>query len=135
MVPVHAYGSHKGFEVFVVKSWWITPCVLLGTATVSAHVNDMGMDYRRYKDRYGQSCCHDRDCRPAADFVETVVSGRPVVRLLINGIWISVPRSYIVGDYSSDGRAHFCGHLHVPGNDPSDVRPEPVCVILPLRNS
>jgi hypothetical protein len=135
MVPSHSYGSHKVPGAFVVKSCWLIPCVLLSTATVSAHVNDMGMDYRRYKDRYGQSCCHDQDCRPASEFVETVVNGRPVVRLLINGIWISVSRSYVVADHASDGRAHFCGRLHVPGNDPSEVKPEPVCVILPPGNS
>ena len=118
-----------------MKSWWLATSMFMASATVSAHVNEMGMDYRRYKDRYGQSCCHDRDCRPAADFVETVVNGQTVVRLLINGIWISVSRSYVVREYASDGRAHFCGRLHVPGNDPSDVKPEPVCVILPPRNS
>jgi hypothetical protein len=118
-----------------VKRWWLALSTFLAATVVSAHVNDRGMDYRRYKDRYGQSCCHDRDCRPAADFVETVVNGLPVVRLFINGIWISVSRTYVVGDYASDGRAHFCGQLHVPGSDPADVRPEPVCVILPPRNS
>ena len=118
-----------------MKSWWLAPCMFLSAAAASAHVNDRGMDYRGYKDRYGLSCCHDRDCRPAADFVETVVNGQAVVRLLINGIWISVSRSYVVGDYASDGRAHFCGRLHVTGSGPADVKPEPICVILPPRNT
>lgn len=93
------------------------------------------MDYRAFKDRYGQSCCDDRDCRPADDFVEAVANGRPVVRLLIGGVWITVSRSFVIGAHASDGRAHFCGKLHVPGNDPADVRPEPVCIILPPRDA
>ena len=93
--------------------------MLLGASAASAHVNDRGMDYRAYKDRYGQSCCDVKDCRPAADFVETVVNGQAVVRLLIDGTWITVSRSYVVADYASDGRAHFCGNLHMSGRQPS----------------
>ena len=91
--------------------------------------------YRAYKDRYGQSCCDVKDCRPAADFVETVVNGQAVVRLLIDGSWITVARSYVVADYASDGRAHFCGNLHMGGNNPAEVKPEPICVILPPRET
>jgi hypothetical protein len=93
------------------------------------------MDYRAYKDRYGQSCCDVKDCRPAADFVEIVVNGQAVVRLLIDGSWITVARSYVVADYASDGRAHFCGNLHMGGNNPAEVKPEPICVILPPRET
>ena len=117
------------------NSWWLAPCVFLSVATASAHVGDSGMDYRNYKDRYGQSCCDDRDCRPAADFVETAVKDQPVVRLLINGIWITVSRDYVVANYASDGRAHFCGRLNVTGSSPADVKPEPTCIILPPRNT
>jgi len=109
--------------------------MFLSVAAASAHVNDRGMDYRSYKDRYRQSCCGDRDCRPATDFVETVVDGQTVVRLLIDGTWITVSRSYVVADYASDGRAHFCGRLHMPGGNPAEVKPEPVCVILPPRDA
>jgi hypothetical protein len=107
--------------------------VLVGVAAASAHVNDRGMDYRGYKDRYGQSCCSEKDCMPAADFHETVSGGRSVVRLLIDGVWITVPRSYVVGTYATDGRAHFCGNLHLPNNNPAEVKPEPTCIILPPR--
>ena len=65
-----------------MKSSWLVLCMLLGASAASAHVNDRGMDYRVYKDRYGQSCCDVKDCRPAADFVETVtrvVEGGSVV--------------------------------------------------------
>ena len=118
-----------------MKSSWLVLCMLLGASAASAHVNDRGMDYRAYKDRYGQSCCNVKDCRPAADFVETVVNGQAVVRLLIDGSWITVSRSYVVADYASDGRAHFCGNLHMSGHNPAEVKPEPICVILPPRET
>jgi putative tryptophan/tyrosine transport system substrate-binding protein len=68
-----------------MKSLWPVFGVLLGSVVASAHVNDGGMNYRRYKDRYGQSCCNEQDCRPASDFFETIVNGEPVVRMLIDG--------------------------------------------------
>ena len=58
-----------------------------------------------------------------------------VVRLLIDGSWITVARSYVVADHASDGRAHFCGNLHMNGNNPVEVKPEPICVILPPRET
>ena len=72
-------GSSDKVAPGTMKSLWLMSCMLLSAAVASAHVNDRGMDYRHYKDRYGQSCCDERDCRPAADFVETVVSGQAVV--------------------------------------------------------
>src|SRR5437870_10169277 len=104
-----------------MKSSWLVLCMLLGASAASAHVNDRGMDYRAYKDRYGLSCCDVRDCRPAADFVETVVNGEAVVRLLIDGSWITVSRYYVVADYASDGRGHFCGRLYMNGSNPTQV--------------
>ena len=118
-----------------MKSSWLVLCMLLSASAASAHVNDRGMDYRVYKDRYGQSCCDNRDCRPASDFVETVVNGQAVVRLLIDGTWITVARSYVVADDASDGRAHFCGKLHIHGSNPAEVKPEPICVVLPPRDT
>jgi len=109
--------------------------MLVGAVAASAHVNDRGMDYRTFKDRYGQSCCSEQDCVPAADFVETTAGSTAVVRLLINGVWITVPRSYVVGAFASDGRAHFCGRLHLPNGNPSEVKPEPTCIILPPRQT
>jgi len=109
--------------------------MLLSAVAASAHMSDRGMDYRAFKDRYGQSCCDDRDCRPAADYTETVEKGQAVVRLLIDGIWITVSRSYVVASYASDGRAHFCGRLHKSGSNPAGVKPEPICVILPPRDA
>jgi hypothetical protein len=112
----------------------VAPAILL-SAVAAAHVNDRGMDYRSFKDRFGQSCCDVDDCRPAADFVETVVNGQPVVRLLIEGVWITVSRSYVIAAQASDGRAHFCGRLHRPSSDPADVKAEPICIILPPHDT
>jgi len=114
---------------------WPLVCAFLSASVASAHVNDRGMDYQGYKDRYGQSCCDIRDCRPAADFVETVANGQAVVQLLIEGTWVTVSRSYVVADYATDGRAHFCGNLHRSGSNPAEVKPEPTCVILPPRET
>ena len=118
-----------------MKSLWPVFGVLLGSVVASAHVNDGGMNYRRYKDRYGQSCCNEQDCRPASDFLETIVNGEPVVRMLIDGAWITVPQSYVVAEPASDGRAHFCGRLFVTSSNPTDIKPEPICVILPPRDT
>jgi hypothetical protein len=119
--------------VYVLALLLIASAILLRAAT--AHVNDRGMDYRPFKDRFGQSCCDVDDCRPAADFVETIVDGQPVVRLLIEGIWFTVSRSYVIAAPASDGRAHFCGRLHRPSGNPADVKAEPICVILPPHDT
>jgi hypothetical protein len=118
----------------VIKTRWLLTWLVATTAAV-AHVNDRGMDYQRYKDRYGQSCCGMRDCRPADDFVETVVDGDAVVRLLLDRRWITVPGYYVVQDPATDGRAHFCGELYVLGDKPEQVLPGPTCVILPPRST
>ena len=118
-----------------MKSLWLASGMLLSAVGASAHMSDRVMDYRAFKDRYGQSCCDDRDCRPAADFTETVVKDQAVVRLLIDGNWITVSRSYVVASHASDGRAHFCGRLHASGSTAAEVKPEPVCVILPPRDA
>jgi len=107
------------------------PLLMLAASTL-AHVNDRGMNYQGYRDRYGQACCGVTDCRPADDFVETVVDGDAVVRLLLDGRWITVPRSYVVSDRATDGRAHFCGQVYV---FPAQVLVAANCVILPPRTT
>jgi hypothetical protein len=118
-----------------MNSLWVAALMILYVAVACAHVNDRGMDYGNYKDRYGQSCCDVRDCRPADDFIDTVANGDAVVRLLIDGTWITVSRSYVVASQASDGRAHFCGRIHRGGSGLGDVKPEPTCVILPPRDT
>jgi len=117
-----------------MKRFTVALAMLLSAAAV-AHVNDRGMDYRLFKDRFGQSCCGVEDCRPASDFLETVVDGEPVVRLLIDGVWITVEHSYVIADHATDGRAHFCGRLHRPGGTSPEVKAEPICVILPPHDT
>ena len=117
-----------------MKRVWILSGLVLGAAAAFAHVNDRGMDYESYKTRQGISCCGDQDCRPAADFVVTVADGRDVVRLLIDGHWIAVPRSYVVDDRASDGRAHYCGRFALVGS-PTTVKAWPICVILPPHDT
>jgi hypothetical protein len=118
-----------------MKIPWLPLCLLASTATAFAHVNDRGMDYERYKDRYGVSCCGVQDCRPADDFVEAVINGEHVVRLLLDRGWVTVPHSFVIPAPSTDERAHFCGELYVPGSDPAEVKAAPTCVILPPRST
>ena len=99
---------------------------------VRAHVNERGMDYRQFKDRVGIPCCTKEDCHPAEKFVETQEEGREVVRLLIDGAWITVSRDFLVAQPATDGRAHWCGIMLKTGN-PKIWRPGTRCIILPPR--
>ena len=105
----------------------------MGGMTANAHVNDKGMDYDSYKTASGHSCCDDSDCKPALDFIEATQDGKPVVRLLIDGLWVTFERSYVVANFATDGRAHFCGRLRISGNPPK-ADPDTVCIILPSRD-
>jgi len=99
---------------------------------VRAHVNERGMDYRLFKDAVGIPCCSKEDCRPAEKFVEAQENGREVVRLLIDGKWITVSRDFLVAQPATDGRAHWCGIMLQTGN-PRIWRPGTRCIILPPR--
>jgi hypothetical protein len=121
-------------SITVIKTRWLLLCLLATTVAV-AHVNDRGMDYQHYTDRYGQPCCGVLDCRPADDFAEMVVDGNAVVRLLLDGRWITVPSYYVTADAATDGRAHFCGQVYVLRTSPPRVLPGPTCVILPPRST
>jgi hypothetical protein len=106
--------------------------VLLGSVPTSAHDGDRGLDYSRYKDQKGAPCCDDRDCRAADDFVEVTERGQALVRLLIDGQWIDVPRAFVVAEDAPDGRAHWCGG-RLFTNSHLGWLPFPWCVILPPR--
>jgi hypothetical protein len=110
---------------------WLALFLVIGAWAAAAHINDRGMDYRAYKDRRGVPCCNDTDCRPAADYADTVVNGQGVVRLLIDGSWISVSRYFVVAEDATDGRAHWCGKTMLVGKE---SRPVPACIILPPRS-
>ena len=96
-----------------------------------AHVGDRGMDYGNYKDRRGISCCGNTDCQPAADYVD---SGPDLVRLLVDGIWFTVPRYFVIAEDATDGRAHWCGRMISVGTQ-GERAPVTACVILPPRNT
>jgi hypothetical protein len=106
----------------------------LGSALAPTHVGETGVDYGRYKDGRGISCCDSRDCRPADDFADTQVNGSPVVRLLLDGAWISVPRYFVVAEDASDGRAHWCGKMLRVGVTAERTRLT-ACIILPPRQT
>ena len=106
--------------------------VALGTAPALAHVNDWGMDYSLYKDHKGAPCCDNRDCRPADSFVEITKHGQAVVRLLIDGVWIDIPRTFVVAEDARDGRAHWCGGRLFTNSHLGWIA-FPWCVILPPR--
>jgi hypothetical protein len=106
--------------------------MLTAAAAVRAHVNDRGMDYKAYKDSDGVPCCNDTDCQPAENFIETVENGREVVRLLIDGVWITVHRSFMAGEYATDGRAHWCG-LKLKTGFTGKWKPGTRCIILPPK--
>jgi hypothetical protein len=105
---------------------------LVTTGGLNAHVNDRGMDYGRYQNAAGIPCCSREDCRPAEKFIETVEYGREVVRLLLDGVWITVSRSFLVDAPATDGRAHWCGLKLATGN-PRVWRLSTRCIILPPR--
>lgn len=106
--------------------------LLLLPVMAAAHVNDRGMDYRLFKDRIGIPCCDNKDCHPAEEFTEVVENGKEVVRLLIDGLWITVPRAFVIGEQATDGRAHWCG-MKLRTNSGRGWRPGTRCIILPPR--
>jgi len=112
----------------------IRPLAILLAASLPAlaHVDEHGIDYRQYRDLNGAPCCNDRDCRPADAFIEE--HGRAIVRLLIDGQWVDVPRAHVVAQRSPDGRAHWCGG-RLFTNSHLGWLPFPWCVILPPRAS
>jgi hypothetical protein len=116
----------------LVYRFLLLALLLLAPASVRGHVNDRGMDYRSFKDGTGIPCCDKDDCHPAEKFLETVENGREVIRLLIDGVWITVPRAFLIGEHATDGRAHWCG-IKLAANDGRSWRPGTRCVILPPR--
>jgi hypothetical protein len=106
--------------------------LVLGAFPALAHVGAPGIDYGGYKHPMGAPCCDERDCHPADDFIELTERGQPVVRLLINGQWITVPRAFVVAEDASDGSAHWCGGWRFTN---SHLGPAafPWCVILSPR--
>lgn len=106
--------------------------VLIIGGPTSAHVHK-DMDYRAYKMPNGVSCCNNQDCEAVADFVEATDNGKPVIRLLLEGTWVTVGREKVVAEDAQDGRAHWCGKM----DNGAFINAKPVtyCIILPPRGT
>jgi hypothetical protein len=67
--------------------------------------------YANLKDEVGESCCHDRDCRPAP--YRITAAG---VEMLVDERWIVVPEHHIQyrtlqGDTGETAGGHWCGKM------------------------
>jgi hypothetical protein len=89
--------------------------------------------YSSLVDREGQTCCHDRDCRPAR--YRTTAVG---VEMLVDGRWLVVPGDTIQyraldGDTGETAGGHWCGKLEygvtycavLPPNSASSISSNP----------
>ena len=85
--------------------------------------------YSPLKDRWGNSCCDDKDCRPGP--YRMTPTG---VQMLVNGEWIAVPEYTIqfralTGDTGETAGGHWCGDIrYVVGHGMDDSTH---CAILP----
>ena len=85
--------------------------------------------YSHLKDRWGNSCCNDKDCRPAA--YRVTPTG---VRMLVSGEWIAVPDYAIQyralpGDTGETAGGHWCGDIRYKPSDGMEYSTH--CAILP----
>jgi hypothetical protein len=72
--------------------------------------------YSPLRDRLGNSCCNEGDCRPAP--YRVTPSG---VQMFVEGEWIAVPDSTIqyralLGDTGETDGGHWCGQIHWQGH-------------------
>jgi len=84
--------------------------------------------YSPLRDRFGNSCCDEQDCRPAP--YRVTPTG---VQMFVYGEWIAVPEYTIryqslLGDTGETGGGHWCGRTH-RHNDGVDYITH--CAILP----
>ena len=85
--------------------------------------------YSPLKDRWGNSCCSDQDCRPVP--YRVTPAG---VQMLVHGNWIAVPDHLIQyralpGDTGETGGGHWCGEIRYTPGDGVDYSTH--CAILP----
>jgi hypothetical protein len=83
--------------------------VLLPDFALPTEAHDI---YSHLKDRWGNSCCAETDCRPAQ--YRLTPSG---VKMFVDGTWLDVPDSRIqyqalLGDRGESGGGHWCGRAH-----------------------
>jgi hypothetical protein len=94
----------SGFVALVICSLLTLASVTGWSAPTDAH--DI---YMALKNRYGQSCCNESDCRPA--HYRTTPAG---VQMLVDGEWLAVPEETIQyraleGDTGETAGGHWCG--------------------------
>jgi hypothetical protein len=85
--------------------------------------------YSPLKDRWGNSCCDEKDCRPAPYRVTPVG-----VQMFVNGDWIAVPDHAIQyralpGDTGETAGGHWCGDIRYRHGDGMAYTTH--CAILP----
>ena len=105
--------------VLSVFAFWLGPIAL-------AEAHDI---YSHLKDPWGNSCCNDKDCRPAP--YRVTPAG---VQMLIDGEWVEVPGYTIQyralsGDSGQTGGGHWCGRTYQKVDN--SVFHVTQCVVLP----
>jgi hypothetical protein len=107
--------------------------VLAGAALVTSlpPVGQAHDIYSHLMDRWGLSCCDQRDCRPAPYWV--TAGG---VKMLVDGRWIDVPDHAIqyrvlAGDTGETDGGHWCGFAATPSETDLDPVYTTRCAILP----
>ena len=85
--------------------------------------------YSHLKDRLGNSCCDEKDCRPAP--YRVTPTG---VQMFVDGEWIAVPDYAIQyralpGDTGETAGGHWCGRIHDGHGDRVDYSTH--CAVLP----
>jgi hypothetical protein len=86
--------------------------------------------YSGLKDTWGNSCCNNKDCRPAP--FRVTPSG---VQMFIDGAWIDVPNYTIeyrtlAGDSGETGGGHWCGRVYQKVDN--SLFHVTQCAVLPL---
>ena len=89
--------------------------------------------YSHLKDRSGNSCCDDKDCRPVP--YRVTPAG---VQMFVDGDWIAVPDYTIQyralpGDTGETAGGHWCGAIRTKHSDGLDYTTH--CAILPPNSA
>jgi hypothetical protein len=89
--------------------------------------------YHSLKNKAGESCCNDADCRPT--FYRVTSHG---VRMYVNGRWIDVPNDVIQyrslpGDTGETAGGHWCGPFTSGGGQTRCAVLPPNSALLSLR--
>jgi hypothetical protein len=103
----------------------ITAIALLGSE-LPADAHDI---YSPLRNRLGNSCCHEGDCRPAP--YRVTPTG---VQMFVEGEWITVPDFTIqyralLGDTGETDGGHWCGRMQNGRGSTMDYATH--CAILP----